>query len=130
MLFGVLTSMRNPKAGGPAFEFRCHHQHSGCPVLRVLCEGREPETLAQVRIRCRRLKRNLRPAFIHSHGPGLKGLLEPTLARQKGGEPGAGTLILIIHGFHAADVAVTSDAVTNSSRSALIRSACVVGIPC
>ena len=71
MLFSVLTSMRIPNAGGPAFEFRWHHQHSGCPVLRVLCEGREPETLAQVRLRRRRLKRNPRPAFIHSHWSGL-----------------------------------------------------------
>src|SRR5438034_2604935 len=87
MLFSVLTSMRIPNAGGPAFEFRWHHQHSGCPVLRVLCEGREPETLAQVRLRRRRLKRNPRPAFIHSHWSGLVQEIEtitapPPLLRQ------------------------------------------------
>src|SRR5438105_447160 len=71
MLFSVLTSMRNPKAGGPAFEFRWNHHPSGCPVLRVLCEGREPGTLARVRFRHRRLTRNLRPAFIYSHGRGF-----------------------------------------------------------
>jgi len=38
----------NWAAGGPGFWFRWHRQHSGCPVLRALCEGRESGMLARV----------------------------------------------------------------------------------
>src|SRR5438552_10980139 len=59
------------EAGGPAFDSAGISNTVGCPVLRALCEGREPQTFKQIRLRSRRLKRDLRPAFIHSHRSGF-----------------------------------------------------------
>jgi hypothetical protein len=36
------------RTGGPAFDLAGATYKVGCPVLRVVCEGREPPTLAQV----------------------------------------------------------------------------------
>jgi hypothetical protein len=71
---------RSRKAGGPAFDFQ-HPRHSGCPVLRVLCEGRESGMPAPVSPSRRAIpKRNLRPAFIHSHRPGFVQKIETIAA--------------------------------------------------
>src|SRR5271167_343535 len=53
---------------------------SGCPVLRVLCEGRVPRTLAAAKLRRAIPERNLRPAFVHPHWSGFVQKIETITA--------------------------------------------------
>ena len=52
----------------------------GCPVLRVLCEGRVPRTLAVTVLRRPIPKRNLGPTLIHPHRPNFTEQIEPITA--------------------------------------------------
>ena len=57
--------------GWPRLLICWHRQQSGCPVLRVPCEGRVPRTPAAAQLRHSSRERNLRPSLIHPYRPRL-----------------------------------------------------------
>src|ERR1700686_273585 len=53
-------------AGGPSLNFRAIKETAGCPVLRVLCEGRESEMPAQLVSITRPGRETKSPSSLHS----------------------------------------------------------------
>ena len=76
----TIEELEETLAGGPGFDLAGITHRRGCPVLRVLCEGRVPRMPAAAKLRYPIPKRNLPPSLIHPDRPGFLQKIETITA--------------------------------------------------